>query len=42
MFVSLKMCVGFLTFYSVSFLSKFILLFHKNFGLFDFQMSQFL
>ena len=36
-FISLKLCVGFSIFYSVSFLLKFIFLFNKKHGLFDFK-----
>ena len=36
-FVSRKLCVGFFIFNSVSFLWKFIFLFNKMHGLFDFQ-----
>ena len=38
-FVSLKLCVGFSIFDSVSFLLKFIFLFNKMHGLFDFKTS---
>ena len=38
-FVSLKLCVGFSIFDSVSFLLKFIFLFNKMYGLFDFKTS---
>ena len=38
-FVSLKLCVGFSIFGSVSFLLKFIFLFNKMHGLFDFKAS---
>ena len=38
-FVSLKVCVGFSTFDSVSFLLKFIFLFYKNHGLFDYKVG---
>ena len=41
-FVSLKLCVGFSIFDSVSFLLKFIFLFSKKHGLFDFKLSWFL
>ena len=41
-FVSLKVCVGFSIFDSVSFLLKFICLFKKINGLFDFKTSWFL
>ena len=34
-----KMCVGFYIFNSVSFLSKFIVLFNKKHGLFEFKTS---
>ena len=37
-FVSLKVCVGFSIFYSVSFLLKFIFLFNKKLELFDFKV----
>ena len=36
-FIALKLCVGFSIFESVSFLSKFILLFNKKHELFDFK-----
>ena len=36
-FISLKLCVEFSIFYSVSFLLKFIFLFNKKHGLFDFK-----
>ena len=39
-FVSLKLCVGFSIFNSISFLSKFIFLFSKMHGLFDFNPFQ--
>ena len=38
-FISLKLCVGFSIFYFVSFSLKFIFLFNKMHGLFDFKMS---
>ena len=38
-FVSLKACVGFNILDSISFLSKFIFLFNKKHGLFDFKTS---
>ena len=38
-FISLKLCVGFSIFDSVSFLLKFIFLFNKMHGLFDFKTS---
>ena len=38
-FISLKLCVGFSIFDSVSFLLKFIFLFNKKHGLFDFKTS---
>ena len=41
-FVSLKLCVGFSIFNFISFLLKFILLFNKMHGFFDFKRSQFL
>ena len=41
-FVSLKLCVGFSSFDLVLFLLKFIFLFNKMHGLFDFKTSQFL
>ena len=41
-FISLKLCVGFSIFNSVSFLLNFIFLFKKKHGLFDFKTSQFL
>ena len=39
MFISLKLCVGISIFYFVSFLLKFIFLFNKMYGHFDFKMS---
>ena len=41
-FISLKLCLGFSIFDSVSFLLKFIFLFNKLHGLFDFKTSQLL
>ena len=41
-FVSLKLCVGFSILDSISFLLKFIFLFNKKHGIFDFKTSLFL
>ena len=41
-FASVKICVGFFIFNFVSFILKFIFLFNKKHGLFDFKTSKFL
>ena len=41
-FISPRVCVEFSIFDSISFLLKFTLLFDKTYGLFDFEISQFL